>query len=87
MLVIVVAFMLVPKEKVKDNQENTQTTTVQSTEVKNEDDNNSENQKEKEPFGGIKIGTCNFIILIVLGTVLAVNKYKEIKAGQSQEKE
>lgn len=84
LLVAVVAFMLIPKG-VEDNMEETQDTTAQSSEANNENETNEE--QEVEPIDGIKIGVSNLIVLIGLGTVLAINKFKDIRVEQSQEKD
>ena len=84
LLVAVVAFMLIPKEPDETETEKTQTTSSQSAETTGE---NEEQEEEKEPLGGLKIGASNLIVLLALGSILAVNKYKEIKAEQSEEKD
>ena len=85
LLVAVVAFMLIPKEPTKTETEEAQTTASQSAEAT--EGNEEQEEKKEEPFGGIKIGTSNLIVLFVLGSILAVNKYKEIKAEKSEEKD
>lgn len=97
MLVVVVAFMLIPKSpdaeesKQDDISSETVTTTVVMEGDEVADDNAQPDQgtpkENKEPFGGLKIGTANFIVLLVLGAVLAVNKVREVKAGQSKEED
>ncbi len=82
LLVVVLAIMLIPKEA--DTPENeTQSETSQTVVAEGDEE---QEEEPKEPLGGIKIGTSNMIVLLVLGGILAVNKYKEIKAGQSEER-
>ena len=85
LLVALVAFILIPKSPDNNNAEETQTTTSQSTDANSEAEEQTE--EKKEPFGGIRIGASNLIVLVVLGGIIAVNKYKEIKAGQAEEKD
>lgn len=97
MLVIVVAFMLIPKSPDAEvsKEDNTSSETVTTTVIVQGDDANNDNvqpeqsapKEKKEPFGGLKIGTSNFIVLIVLGVVLVANKVREVKAGQSKEED
>lgn len=84
-LVAVIAFMVIPKSSDSNSTEEAQTTTSQSTEANEE--NEEQTEEKKEPFGGIRIGTSNLVVLIVLGGILAVNTIKEIKAEQSEEKD
>lgn len=85
LFVAVVAFMLIPKGPDKTETEETQTTSSQSAETTGE--NEEQEEEKEEPLGGLKIGTSNLIVLLVLGSILAVNKYKEIKAEQSEKKD
>lgn len=85
LLIAVIAIMVIPQSGETNQTEQTeQATTVTAVEEANED---KETTNEKEPFGGVKIGTSNLIVLIVLSSILAVNKIREIKAGQSKSKD
>ena len=97
MLVIVVAFMLIPKapDAEVNKQDDTSSETVTTTVIMQGDDATNDNaqpeqstpKEKKEPFGGLKIGTSNFIVLLVLGVILVANKVREVKAGQSKEED
>lgn len=85
LLLTVAAIMVIPKSADSNNMEEAQATASQSAEA---DEETEEKTEEKpEPFGGISIGISNFIALVVLGGILAVNKIKEIKAEQSDKKD
>lgn len=85
LLIAVIAIMVIPKSG-ENNQAEEQTTTMVSEET-NTTEEKSEAKEEKEPLGGIRIGTSNLIVLLALGSILAINKIREIKAGQSKSKD
>lgn len=85
LLVAVIAIMVIPKPTDSDSAEETQPTTTQSSEENEETEEQAD--EKKDLVGGIRIGTSNLIVLVVLGGILAVNKIKEIKAEQSEEKD
>lgn len=92
-VLIVAVVMLFPSNSNKTINEQTSSSEAASNTVtvnENSDDNeNSANSEEKpkEFLGGIKIGASNLILLAVCGTILLVNKIKDIRAEKSKETE
>ncbi len=85
LVIVVIAIMVIPKSADSDSTEEAETTASQSSEVK--EGAEEQTDEKKEPLGGIRIGASNLIVLVVLGGILVVNKIKEIKAEQSEEKD